>query len=96
MKSRVVANLKDRARTVIRETRFRVGIGRSQMKKVVLAIALAIFSVTAIGALPTQASFVYAQKSDDKKRKDPPGPPIVKDKRQDSKPKDAPKGKKPE
>lgn len=65
------------------------------MKKVVLAIVLAIFSVTAIGTLPTQYSFAYAQKNDDKKKKDPPGPPIVKDKGQD-KPKDSPKGKRPE
>jgi hypothetical protein len=66
------------------------------MKKAVLSIALAIFSVTAIGTLPTQSSFVYAQKRDDKKKKDPPGPPIVKDKGQDQKPKPPPKGKKPE
>jgi len=65
------------------------------MKKVVLAISLAIFSVTAVGTLPTHSSIAYAQKSDDKKKKDPPGPPIVKDKGQD-KPKDSPKGKKPE
>jgi hypothetical protein len=64
------------------------------MKKVVLAIVLAIFGVTAIGTLPTHYSFAYAQKND-KKKKDPPGPPIVKDKGQD-KPKDSPKGKRPE
>ena len=66
------------------------------MKKVILSIALAIFSVTAIGTLPTQSSFVYAQKGNDKKKKDPPGPPIVKDKGQDQKPKEPPKGRKPE
>ena len=66
------------------------------MKKVVLTITLAIFSVTAIGALPTPASVAYAQKGEDKKKKDPPGPPIVKDKGQDQKPKSPPKGKKPE
>jgi hypothetical protein len=70
--------------------------GRYQMKKVVLTIALSIFSVTAIGALPTQVASVYAQKSEDKKKKDPPGPPIVKDKGSDQRPKDPPKGKKPE
>lgn len=66
------------------------------MKKLVLSISLAIFSVTAIGAMPMQASFAYGQKSEDKKKKDPPGPPIVKDKGQDQKPKEPPKGKKPE
>jgi hypothetical protein len=66
------------------------------MKKAVLTIALAIFSVTAIGALPAHASLAYAQKNEDKKKKDPPGPPIVKDKGQDQRPKDSPKGKKPE
>lgn len=66
------------------------------MKKVVLTIALAIFSVTAIGALPTHASLAYGQKHEDKKKKDPPGPPIVKDKGQDQRPKDPPKGRKPE
>jgi hypothetical protein len=70
-------------------------VGRIQMKKVVLAIALAFFSVNMIGALPTPSSFAYAQKGDDKKKKDPPGPPIVKDKGQD-KPKNPPRGKKPE
>ena len=64
------------------------------MKKVVLTVALAIFSVTAIGTLPAHSSFAYALKSDDKKKKDPPGPPIVKDKGQDKK--EQPKGKKPE
>jgi hypothetical protein len=66
------------------------------MKKVVLAISLAIFSVTAIDASPMPASLAYAQKGEDKKKKDPPGPPIVKDKGQDSKPKEPSKGKKPE
>jgi hypothetical protein len=66
------------------------------MKKVVLAISLAIFSMTAIGTLPTHASSAYGQKGEDKKKKDPPGPPIVKDKRPDQKPKEPSKGKKPE
>jgi hypothetical protein len=70
-------------------------VGRDQMKKVVLAITLAIFSVTAIDAFPTPDSLAYAQKGEDKKKKDPPGPPIVKDKGQD-KPKEPHKGKKPE
>jgi hypothetical protein len=66
------------------------------MKKVVLAISLAMFGVTAVGTLPAHASLAYGQKSEDKKKKDPPGPPIVKDKGQDQKPKEPPRGKKPE
>jgi hypothetical protein len=66
------------------------------MKKVVLTITLAIFTLTGIGTLPVHSSLVYAQKSDDKKKKDPPGPPIVKDKGQDNKPKGPNKGKKPD
>ncbi|MFP5261668.1 MAG: hypothetical protein ACLGJB_07160 [Blastocatellia bacterium] len=66
------------------------------MKKAVLAISLAIFSVTAIGSAPAHASVAYWQKQEDKKRKDPPGPPIVKDKGQDQKPKEPPRGKRPE
>jgi hypothetical protein len=90
------ANLGGRVPDIIkgRKTDLR-GWARS-MKKVVLAITLAIFSVTAIGALPTAASVAYGQKGEDKKKKDPPGPPIVKDKGPDQKPKDRPKGKKPE
>jgi hypothetical protein len=62
------------------------------MKKVLIAIILALFSVTAIGTSTTPALSAYAQKKDDKK-KDPPGPPIVRDKgpRGDDRPKDRPK-----
>jgi hypothetical protein len=67
------------------------------MKKVVLAITLALFGVTALGTLPSDAVMVYAQKKGEDKKKDPPGPPVVRDKGRDQKPKDPPKrDKKPE
>ena len=67
------------------------------MKKVVLAITLALFGVTALGTVPSDAVTVYAQKKGEDKKKDPPGPPVVRDKGRDSKPKDPPKrDKKPE
>jgi hypothetical protein len=61
------------------------------MKKVVLAITLALFGVTALGTLPSDAVMVYAQKKGEDKKKDPPGPPVVRDKGRDQKPKDPPK-----
>ena len=72
------------------------------MKKLFLAIFLAVFGVTAFGSLPVDSAVVYAQKrKDDDKKKDPPGRPIVKDKpkdKKDEKPRDdKPKrGKKPD
>lgn len=61
------------------------------MKKVVLAITLALFGVTALGTMPSDAVMVYAQKKGEDKKKDPPGPPVVRDKGRDQKPKDPPK-----
>lgn len=61
------------------------------MKKVFLAIMLALFGVTALGTMPSDAVVVYAQKRGEDKKKDPPGPPVVKDKGRDSKPKEPPK-----
>jgi hypothetical protein len=70
------------------------------MKKVILAITLALWGATTVVAVPADfvSTSAYDQRrDDDRKRKDPPGPPIVKDKRGDQKPKDPPKkGKKPE
>ena len=61
------------------------------MKKVVLALVLALFGVTTVGTIPAHASAIYAQKRGEDKKKDPPGPPVVKDKGQDQKPKESPK-----
>ena len=66
------------------------------MKKVFLAITLALFAMTNVSADTLSAAAVYVQKKDDKK-KNPPGPPVVKDKGHDQRPKEPPKkGKKPE
>ena len=67
------------------------------MKKVFLAITLALFCITNVSATPSSAAAVYDQKKGDDKKKDPPGPPVVKDKGHDQRPKEPPKkGKKPE
>ncbi len=49
------------------------------MKKIVLLIAIALFGITAVGSMPSEDFAVYAQKKG-KEKKDPPGPPVVKDK----------------
>jgi hypothetical protein len=67
------------------------------MKKVVLAIILSFFGAWTLGVLPAAAPAVYAQKKDDRK-KDPPGPPVQRDKKGDQRPKGPPppRGRKPE
>jgi uncharacterized alpha/beta hydrolase family protein len=68
------------------------------MKKVFLLITLSLFGVTGLVTTPGSRSVVFAQKKDkDEKKKDPPGPPVIKDKGRQDKPKDAPpkKDKKP-
>lgn len=67
------------------------------MRKFFLCVVIALFSVTAFGSFPTDTAVVYAQKKGEDKGKDkknPPGPPIVKDKGQPKPPKDKPKDKK--
>jgi hypothetical protein len=49
------------------------------MKKIFVYILLALFSITAMGVVPARDVVVYAQK-DKREKKDPPGPPVVKDK----------------
>ena len=49
-------------------------------RRVFLAIMLAAFGITATAALPGRSLTVYAQKKDDGKKKNPPGPPVVKPK----------------
>ncbi|HXG67981.1 MAG TPA: hypothetical protein VNO70_22985 [Blastocatellia bacterium] len=52
------------------------------MKKLAVFIIIALVGLTAPEILPAQDSYVYAQKKRDRddKKKDPPGPPVVKDK----------------
>jgi len=59
------------------------------MKKVVLAIIISVFGASMLGVLPATAPAVYAQKRDDRK-KDPPGPPVQRDKKGDQRPKEPP------
>jgi uncharacterized alpha/beta hydrolase family protein len=70
------------------------------MKKVFLSIIIALFSITAVGVLPVEHSIAYAQKKgEDRPKKEPPGPPVVKDKepKGDDRPKERPpKNKKPD
>ena len=49
------------------------------MKKVVLAITISLFGAWTLGVMPAATPSVFAQKRDDKK-KDPPGPPVQRDK----------------
>ena len=70
------------------------------MKKLFLCFVIALFGVTAFGTIPSDAVVVYAQKKGGdrgKEKKDPPGPPIVRDKeRPKPPPKDKPKKDRPE
>ena len=60
------------------------------MKKVLLAILIALFSANAVVASPA-VSLAYDQRKDDQqKKKDPPGPPVVKNKGKENKPKEPP------
>lgn len=68
------------------------------MKKVFLIITLSLFGATAMVGAPGSGSTVFAQKKDkDEKKKDPPGPPVIRDKGKQDKPKEPPpkKDKKP-
>ncbi|PYT03012.1 MAG: hypothetical protein DMF60_19660 [Acidobacteria bacterium] len=67
------------------------------MKKVFLIITLSLFGMTASVTSPGSGSVVLAQKKDkDEKKKDPPGPPVIRDKEKHERPKEPPrKDKKP-
>lgn len=59
------------------------------MKKVVLAITISLFGAWALGVMSAATPAVYAQKRDDRK-KDPPGPPIQREKKGGDRPRDNP------
>lgn len=64
------------------------------MKKIFLLIVIALFGAGATVASPLQYESAYEQKKSRDKKKDPPGPPVVRDKGKDEKPKDPPPKKK--
>ena len=60
------------------------------MKKVVLIITLSLFGTSAIVNAPLGASVAFAQKRDKDDKKNPSGPPVIKDKGSNDKPKGPP------
>jgi hypothetical protein len=59
------------------------------VKKVLLAILIALFTANAVVAFPA-VSLTDDQRKDEQRKKDPPGPPVVKDKGKEHKPKEPP------
>lgn len=65
--------------------------------KMFLIILVLLFSWTNVVASPVAATAYDQKRDEEKKKKDPAGPPVVKDKGKDAKPKEPPKrGKKPD
>lgn len=60
------------------------------MKKFVLIITLSIFGATAVVTAPLSGSVAFAQKKDKDEKKNPPGPPVIKDKGNQDKSKEPP------
>ena len=67
------------------------------MKKSLLVITISLVGMVAVGTIPVGSPVAFGQKKDkDEKKKDPPGPPVVKEKGKPEKPKEPPpKNKKP-
>lgn len=67
------------------------------MKKAVLIVTLSMFGMTAVISAPPSGSIVLAQKKGKDEKKNPPGPPVIRDKGNKERPKEPPskKGKKP-
>jgi hypothetical protein len=64
------------------------------MKNVFLIITLSLFGATTVFSAPPSGSVVLAQKRDKDEKKNPPGPPVIKDKGSREKPKEPPKKEK--
>lgn len=64
------------------------------MKKILLLMMIAVFGAGATFASPLQYDSAYEQRKGGDKKKDPPGPPVVRDKGKGEKPKDPPPKKK--
>lgn len=64
---------------------------RRSMKRFVIAAVLSGFLIPGFGLSSGHSGTVYAQKKEDRQKKDPVGPPVVKDKGKGERPKDPPK-----
>jgi hypothetical protein len=60
------------------------------MKKVILIVTLTLFGVNTMIWAPPSGSVVLAQRKDKDDKKNPPGPPVIKDKGRQDKPKEPP------
>jgi hypothetical protein len=60
------------------------------MKKFFLIVMLALFGVASVVMVPPYSSVAYAQKKDKDDKKNPSGPPVIKDKGGRDKPKEPP------
>ena len=60
------------------------------MKKFFLVVTLSLFGAAAVVTAPSACSVALAQKKDKDDKKNPSGPPVIKDKRGDDKPKEPP------
>jgi hypothetical protein len=64
-------------------------VGSNCMKKVFLIVTLSLFGVTAVFTAPP-GSVAFAQRKEKDDKKNPPGPPVIKDKGSHDKPKEPP------
>lgn len=60
------------------------------MKKIVLIVTLSMFGVTTAMTAPPSGSVVLAQKKGKDEKKNPPGPPVIRDKGNKERPKEPP------
>jgi len=65
-------------------------VGSNGMKKVFLIITLSLFGVTAVFTAPPNGPVAFAQRKEKDDKKNPPGPPVIKDKGNHDKPKEPP------
>lgn len=72
-------------------------VGSKSMKKIFLIVTLSLFGATAVVTASPGDSVALEQKKPKDEKKNPPGPPVIKDKGSQEKPKEPPpkKEKKP-
>lgn len=61
------------------------------MKNWLLIITISLFGIAAVGTVPGGPTAIAQKRDKEEKKKDPPGPPVVKDKGGTEKPKEPPK-----